>query len=107
LLTSGSYSDFQKGHGNLLWKRAHEARESQLLGHIKRANVFCKGGKNHRPVASHWQTLSHNQIVVLNTPLAMSGIQSHNISGDSHWFLKLYNKLHSRQYTIWITEQPR
>ena len=34
---------FQKGHGNLLWKRAHEARESQLLGHIKRANIFCKG----------------------------------------------------------------
>jgi hypothetical protein len=45
MLTSGSYSvspSFQKGHGNLLWKRAHEARECQLLGHNKRANVFCK-----------------------------------------------------------------
>ena len=31
-------------------------------------------GENHRPVASHWQTLSHN--VVSST---------HNISGDRHW----------------------
>jgi len=37
----GSVSpSFQKRHGNLLWKRAHEARESQLLEHIKRTNVF-------------------------------------------------------------------
>jgi hypothetical protein len=32
-------------------------------------------GENHRPVASHWQTLSHN--VVSSTP--------HNFSGDRHW----------------------
>ena len=37
-------------------------------------------GKNHRPVASHRQTLSHN---VLN--LALIEIQTHNISGDRHW----------------------
>ena len=37
--------------------------------------------ENHRPVASHWQTLSHN--VVLSTP-RLSGIWTHNISGDRH-----------------------
>jgi hypothetical protein len=31
--------------------------------------------ENHQPVASHWQTLSHN--VVLSTPS--------NVSGDRHW----------------------
>jgi len=39
-------------------------------------------GENHQPAASHWQTLSHN--VVLSTPY-MSSIQTHNVSGDSHW----------------------
>jgi len=33
--------------------------------------------ENHRPVASHWQTLSHN--VVSN------GVRTHNVSGDRHW----------------------
>jgi hypothetical protein len=32
-------------------------------------------GENHQPVASHWQTLSHN--VVSSTP--------HTFSGDRHW----------------------
>ena len=36
----------------------------------------------HRPVASHWQTLSHN--VVSSTP-RMSRIRTHNVSGDRHW----------------------
>ena len=39
-------------------------------------------GENHRPVASHWQTSSHN--VVSSTPL-LSGIRTYNISGDRHW----------------------
>ena len=38
-------------------------------------------GENHRPAASHWQTLSHN--VVSSTP-HLSGIWSHNISDDRH-----------------------
>jgi hypothetical protein len=38
-------------------------------------------GENHRPVASHWQTLSHN--VVSSTP-RLSWIQTLNIRGDMH-----------------------
>ena len=38
-------------------------------------------GENNRAVASHCQTLSHN--VVSNTP-RLSGIQTHNVSGDKH-----------------------
>ena len=39
-------------------------------------------GENHRPVASHWQTLSPN--VVSSTP-RLSGIRTHNFSGDRRW----------------------
>ena len=34
-------------------------------------------GENHQPIASHWQTLSHN--VVSSTP------RTHHVSGDRHW----------------------
>jgi hypothetical protein len=37
-------------------------------------------GENHRPAASHWQTLSHN--VVSSTP-RLSGIWTHNVIDDS------------------------
>jgi hypothetical protein len=36
--------------------------------------------ENHQPVASHWQTLSHNVV-----HLALIETQTHNISGDRHW----------------------
>jgi hypothetical protein len=36
-------------------------------------------GENHRPVASHWQTLSHNVV-----HLDLIEIQTHNISGGRH-----------------------
>jgi len=36
-------------------------------------------GENHRSVASHGQTLSHNVV-----HLSLSGSRSHNISGDWH-----------------------
>ena len=37
--------------------------------------------ENHRPVASHWQTLSH----VLRVCLGMNGVQTHNLSGGRQW----------------------
>jgi hypothetical protein len=36
-------------------------------------------GKNHRPIASHLQALSHNVV-----HLALIEIRTHNISGDRH-----------------------
>jgi hypothetical protein len=39
-------------------------------------------GDNHRPVASHWQTLSHD--VVSSAP-RLSEVRTHNFSGDRHW----------------------
>jgi hypothetical protein len=38
-------------------------------------------GENHKPVASHWQTWSHN---VVSSTLRLGGVQTHNISGDRH-----------------------
>jgi hypothetical protein len=38
-------------------------------------------GENHCPVASYWQTLSHNVV-----HLALIEIRTDNISDDSHWF---------------------
>ena len=39
--------------------------------------------ENYRPVASHWQTLSHNDIS--STP-RLNGIRAHKVSGDRHRF---------------------
>ena len=37
-------------------------------------------GESHRPVASHWQTLSRDV-----AHLALIVIRTHNIRGDRHW----------------------
>ena len=44
-------------------------------------------GGNHRPAASHWQTLSHN---VVSSARGLGGIRTHNVSGDMYW-LHWYN----------------
>jgi hypothetical protein len=43
-------------------------------------NTIAVPGENHRFVASHWQSLSHN--VLWSTP-RLNGIPTHNFSGDS------------------------
>ena len=57
-------------------------------------------GENHRPAASHWQTLSHN--VVSST---LSGVETNNVSGDRHWlhrYLYIQPRLRSSAYVdLW------
>jgi hypothetical protein len=39
-------------------------------------------GENHQHVASHWQILSH---IVVSSTRRLSGVWTHNVSGDRHW----------------------
>ena len=51
--------------------------QSVLLEEESRVHV-----DNHRPVASHWHTLSHN---VVSSTTRLSGVRTHNVGGDWHW----------------------
>ena len=52
--------------------------DGRLVLLVEEAKV---SGENHRPTASHSQTLSHN--IISSTP-RMSGIRTHNFSDDRH-----------------------
>jgi hypothetical protein len=55
-------------------------------------------GENHRPVASHWHTLSHNVV-----HLALVEIPTNNISGDS---TDCIGSCKSNYHTITATTVP-
>ena len=58
------------------------------------------GGPAKKPVASHWQTLSHNVV-----HLALIEIQNHNIRCDRHW-LHIGANCHTIVYTPNLTVVP-
>jgi len=62
--------------------------------------------ENHRPVASHWQTLSYYVFTFLfyRVHLAMSRIGTHNVSGDRH--CDCTGSCKSNYHTITTTTVP-
>jgi hypothetical protein len=75
------------------YKGKYLDRLDKLPGHwFQRSIVRRVDGENHRPAASHRQTLSHN--VASSTP-RLIGVRTHNVSDDRHWEL---TKIFRNQY---------
>jgi hypothetical protein len=66
---------------------------------ISRQSVLLveETGENHRPVASHWQTLSHNVV-----HLVLIEIRTHNISRDRHWLQYDHGQDGTSYYSIYF-----
>jgi hypothetical protein len=54
-------------------------------------------GENHRSVASHWQTLSHNPV---SNTIRLSGIQTHNLN---YYDIQQKKKSQTRQILYIVT----
>jgi hypothetical protein len=76
---------FTQGNDGLVWFMVFNATFNNISVISWRSVLLVEETgvpwENHRPVASHIQTLSHN--VVSSTP-RMSEVRTHSLSGDRH-----------------------
>ena len=83
----------------LVWFMVFSATLSNISVILWRSVLLVEeigvSGENHRPAASHWQTLSHN--VVSSTP-RLSGVRTHNVRGDKHWLHSISLKWETESY---------